>query len=261
MITPKLLGGEKAKRILSSAIETNIEVNSLYKGIDFFSTITGAKFEDMDLFKKCIDIVEKCLQTDAKMDKSCVDDVVVSGGSSRISKVEGSLCKSINPDEAVAYGAAVQAAILTGIGNEKLQDIVHLDVTLLSLGISVRHTKDMFVLIPRNSSFPAKKERNITTIRDNQTSMIISVYEGERARNWNNIFLGEFLLRGLPPAPRGVANVKFCLDIDANGILSVSAKETTTGSMRKITITKYKSRLSGEMINRRVKDAAMYKAS
>ena len=160
----------------------------------------------------------------------------------------------------MAYGAAVQAAILTGIGNEKLQDIVHLDVTLLSLGISVRHTKDMFVLIPRNSSFPAKKERNITTIRDNQTSMIISVYEGERARNWNNIFLGEFLLRGIPPAPRGVANVKFCLDIDANGILSVSAKETTTGSMRKITITKYKSRLSSEMINRRVKDAEMYKA-
>ena len=204
------------------------------------------------------------------MDKSCVHDIVVSGGSSRIPKVQQllqdffngkELCKSINPDEAVAYGAAVQAAILTGIGNEKLQDIVHLDFTPLSLGISVRHTKDMFVLIPRNSSFPAKKERNITTIRDNETSMIISVYEGERARNWNNIFLGEFLLRGIPPAPRGVANVKFCLDIDANGILSVSAKETTTGSMRKITITKYKSRLSSEMINRRVKDAAMYKAS
>ena len=261
---------EKAKRILSSAVETNIEVDSLYKGIDFFSTITRAKFEElnMDLFKKCIDIVEKCL-TDAKMNKSCVHDVVVSGGSSRIPKVQQllqdffngkELCKSINPDEAVAYGAAVQAAILTGIGNEKLQDMVHLDFTPLSLGISVRHTKDMFVLIPRNSSVPAKKERNITTIRDNQTSMIISVYEGERARNRNNIFLGEFLLRGIPPAPRGVANVKVCFDIDANGILSVSAKETTTGSMRKITITKYKSRLSSEMINRRVKDAEMYKA-
>ncbi|XP_023909296.2 heat shock cognate 70 kDa protein 2 [Quercus suber] len=261
---------EKAKRLLSSAIETNIEVDSLHKGIDFSSTITRAKFEElnMDLFKKCIDIVEKCL-TDAKMNKSCVHDVVVSGGSSRIPKVQQllqdffngkALCKSINPDEAVAYGAAVQAAILTGIGNEKLQDIVLLDVTPLSLGISVRHTKDMFVLIPRNSSFPAKKERNITTICDNQTSMIISVYEGERARNRDNTFLGEFVLHGIPPAPRGVANAKVCFDIDANGILSVSAKETTNGSMRKITITKYKSRLSSEMINRRVKDAEMYKA-
>nr|XP_023909297.1 heat shock cognate 70 kDa protein-like isoform X2 [Quercus suber] len=262
---------EKAKRLLSSAIETNIEVDSLHKGIDFSSTITRAKFEElnMDLFKKCIDIVEKCL-TDAKMNKSCVHDVVVSGGSSRIPKVQQllqdffngkALCKSINPDEAVAYGAAVQAAILTGIGNEKLQDIVLLDVTPLSLGISVlRHTKDMFVLIPRNSSFPAKRERNITTICDNQTSMIISVYEGERARNRDNTFLGEFVLHGIPPAPRGVANAKVCFDIDANGILSVSAKETTNGSMRKITITKYKSRLSSEMINRRVKDAEMYKA-
>ncbi|XP_075669174.1 heat shock cognate 70 kDa protein-like [Castanea sativa] len=261
---------EKAKWLLSSAIETNIEVDSLYKDIDFFSTITRAKFEElnMDLFKKCIDIVEKCL-TDAKMDKSCVHDVVVSGGSSRIPKVQQllqdffngkELCKSINPDEAVAYGAAVQAAILTGTGNEKLQDIVLLDVTPLSLGISVRHTSDMFVLIPRNSSFPAKKERNVTTICDNQTSMRILVYEGERARNRDNIFLGEFVLHGIPPAPRGVANANVCFDIDANGILSVSAKETTTGSMRKITITKYKSRLSSEMINRRVKDAEMYKA-
>ena len=176
MITPKLLGGEKAKRILSSAIETNIEVNSLYKGIDFFSTITGAKFEDMDLFKKCIDIVEKCL-TDAKMDKSCVDDVVVSGGSSRISKVQQLLQDFFN-----------EKALFV-----KLQDIVHLDVTPLSLGISVRHTKDMFVLIPRNSSFPAKKERNITTIRDNQTSMIILVYEGERASKKGNFCFVVFL--------------------------------------------------------------------
>ena len=194
---------EKAKRILSSAIETNIKVDSLYKGIDFFSTITRAKFEElnMDLFKKCIDIVEKCL-TDAKMDKSCVGDVVVSGGSSRIPKVQQllqdffngkELCKSINLDEAVAYGAAVQAAILTGIGDEKLQDIVHLDVTPLSLGISVRHTKDMLILIPRNSSFPAKKERNITTIRDNQTSMIILVYEGERASKKGNFCFVVFL--------------------------------------------------------------------
>uniref|UniRef100_A0A2N9IAF2 Uncharacterized protein n=1 Tax=Fagus sylvatica TaxID=28930 RepID=A0A2N9IAF2_FAGSY len=163
---------EKAKRILSSAIETTIEVDSLYNGIDFFSTITRAKFAElnMDLFRKCIDIVEKCL-TDAKMDKSCVHDVVVTGGSSRIPKVQQllqdsfdgkELCKSINPDEAVAYGAAVQAAILTGIRNEKLGDIILLDVTPLSLGVQVRSSeRDMSVLIPRNTTIPTKKKRNL----------------------------------------------------------------------------------------------------
>ncbi|XP_023896881.1 heat shock 70 kDa protein 4-like [Quercus suber] len=222
----------------------------------------------MELFKKCIDIVKKCL-TDSKMDKNCVHDVVVSGRSSRIPKVQQllqyffkgkALCKSINPDEAVAYGATVQADILIGKDNEKLQDIVLLNVTPLSLGILTDPTKDMSVLVPRNSAIPAKKEGNITTKRDNQTSIIILVYEGERARATDNNFLGEFVLLGISAVPRGVAQVKVCFDIDANGILNVSAEEITTGSMSKITITKDKLSLSGEEVERMVRDAETYKA-
>ena len=260
---------EKAKRILSSAIETDIEVDSLYNGIDFFSTITRAKFAvlNMDLFRKSIDIVEKCL-TDANTNKSCVHDVVVTGGSSRIPKVQQllqdffdgkELCKSINPDEAVAYGAAVQAAILTGMGNEKLADVILLDVTPLSLGIEI-NTTDMSVLLPRNSAIPTKRESNYTTKYDNITSMAISVYEGERARTTDNNLLGGFVLHGIPPAPRGVATVKVCFDIDANGILNVSAEEISTGVMRKITITNDKARLSSEEVDRMVQDAETYKA-
>jgi heat shock protein 1/8 len=260
---------EKAKRILSSAIETTIEVDSLYNGIDFFSTITRAKFAElnMDLFKKCIDIVEKCL-TDAKMDKSCVHDVVVTGGSCRIPKVQQllqdcfdgkELCKSINPDESVAYGAAVQAALLTGIGNEKLGDIILLDVTPLSLGISIRGS-DMSVVIPRNTTIPTKNEADYTTIYDNQTSISFPVYEGERARSCDNNLLGQFNLHGIPPAPRGDAKIKVCFEIDTNGILNVSAKERTTGVKSQITITNDKSRLSYKDIERMVRDAKIYKA-
>ncbi|KAM4094014.1 hypothetical protein ACB094_06G162900 [Castanea mollissima] len=260
---------EKAKRTLSSAIETSIEVDSLYDGIDFFSTITRAKFAElnMDLFRKSIDIVEKCL-TDANMNKSCVHDVVVTGGSSRIPKVQQllqdffdgkELCKSINPDEAVAYGAAVQAAILTGMGNEKLADVILLDVTPLSLGTDI-NINEMSVLIPRNSAIPTKKESSYTTLSDNQTCMGIFVYEGERARIKDNNFLGGFDLHGIPPAPRGVAKVKVCFDIDANGILNVSAEEISTGVMRKVTITNDKARLSSEEIDRMVQDAETYKA-
>jgi heat shock protein 1/8 len=260
---------EKAKRILSSAIETTIEVDSLYNGIDFFSTITRAKFAElnMDLFRKCIDIVEKCL-TDAKMDKSCVHDVVVTGGSCRIPKVQQllqdcfdgkELCKSINPDESVAYGAAVQAAILTSIGNEKLGDIVLLDVTPLSLGVEIRGS-EMSVLIPRNTTIPTQQEEDYTTGVDNQTSILISVYEGERARTCDNNLLGQFHLHGIPPAPRENARVKVCFEIDTNGILNVSAKERTTGVKSQITITNDKSRLSYKDIERMVQDAKRYKA-
>ncbi|KAM3745875.1 hypothetical protein ACB098_06G160700 [Castanea mollissima] len=231
---------EKAKRILSCANETKIEVDSLYNGIDFFSPITRAKLVElnMDLFKKCIDIVEKCL-SDAKMDKSCVDVVVLS-------------------DEDVAYGVVVQAAILTGTKNEKLQDIVLLDVTPLSLGVEVLGV-EMSIIIPRNTATPTEKVRNYTTVDDNQTFIMFYVYEGERARTCHNNLLGLFTLPGIPPAPRGVASINVCFNIDTNSILNVSAKEMTTGVMRNITITNDGSRLSSEEIDRMVKDAETYK--
>ncbi|KAK4557222.1 hypothetical protein RGQ29_007119 [Quercus rubra] len=257
---------EKAKRILSSVTETIIEIDCLDAGTDFSYKFTRAKFEDLnrDLFKKCIDIVDKCL-SDAKMDKSCVDEVVITGGSSRIPKVQQllqdffdgkKLCKNIHPDEAIATGAAIQAEILTNGRN-----IIKLsDVTPLSLGIAVGSTRDMSVLIPRNTAIPIEMEKNYTTSHDNQTKILVSVYEGERARTCDNNLLGEFTLRGIPPARRGVAEVKVRFNVDSHGILNVSAKEITTGVMKNITITNDESRLSSEEIDRMVKVAEKFKA-
>ncbi|GFP79403.1 heat shock cognate 70 kDa protein [Phtheirospermum japonicum] len=259
---------ERAKSTLSSSTLTTIEIDCLYEGVDFHTSITRARFEDLnlDLFKKCMEPVENCLR-DSGMDKSSVDDVVLVGGSTRIPKVQQllqdlfngrELCKSINPDEAVAYGAAVQAAILSSNDQKGQLNLVLLDVTPLSLGVSL-HGDVMSVFIPRNTNLPSRMEKVVSTVEDNQTSLLIRVLEGERTRTMDNNLLGKFVLTGIPPAPRGVAKVDVCFDIDANGILNVMAKDRTTGRKNMITITNDQGRLSKEEIEKMVQEAKKYK--
>jgi len=258
---------EKAKRDLSSVHETSVEIENLIDGEDFSEKITRARFEELcaDLFKKTLQPVQTVLD-DAGMKKTEIDEVVLVGGSTRIPKVQQLINdffnrkepnRGINPDEAVAYGAAVQGGILGGEESEETKDLLLIDVTPLTLGIETVGGV-MTKIITRGTVIPAKKSQTFTTYQDQQTTVTISVYEGERAMVKDNHMLGKFDLNGIPPAPRGVPQIEVTFEIDENSILSVSAKDSGTGKSESITITNDKGRLSKEDIERMIQEAEQF---
>ncbi|KAL7587496.1 hypothetical protein Lser_V15G39495 [Lactuca serriola] len=259
---------EKAKRVLSYATQASVELELLHKGIDFSMTFSRAKFEELNMsyFTKCIEQLESCL-ADANMTKGNVEEVILVGGSTRIPKVQlmlqeffggKELCKNINPDEAVAYGAAVMAAKLSGDTTKMIKEMMVYDVTPLSLGIETKGDI-MTVVIGRNTRVPVKKTHNFVTSEDNQTVTRMAVYQGERSKSTDNYLMGSFTVSGIPPAPKGVSVIEACSEIDDNGILTVTAKIVSTGRTEKLTVNNYGGRLSKQDVDKMMKDAEKFK--